>query len=208
MKKGLCEIICIADRSGSMETIRSSAIEAFNGFLQNQKNHPGEAILTYIQFDDQYEIVHLGKPIHSVEKLTSETFVPRGSTSLLDAIGKTIDNVGARLRDTMDAQRPERIIVTILTDGGENSSHVYTRSKVFEMIRHQREKYSWEFVFLAAGPDAFMEAQQLGIPQQFICAYAANDAVAHLAATNKMSSSVGSYRSGGSATINPTVNAS
>src|SRR3990172_5796443 len=82
MKKGLCEIVVVADRSGSMGAIREDAIGAFNAFLEDQQKHPGEAVLTYAQFDDMYEIVHSGKPLKDVPKLTGETYVPRGSTAL------------------------------------------------------------------------------------------------------------------------------
>jgi len=52
----------------------------------------------------------------------------------------------------------EKVIACILTDGSENASREFSRSKIKEMIEHQRDKYQWEFVFLAANQDAFAEA--------------------------------------------------
>ncbi|MFW9872522.1 MAG: hypothetical protein ACFFG0_05415, partial [Candidatus Thorarchaeota archaeon] len=145
-----CEIVCIIDRSGSMASIAKDAIGGFNTFLEEQKKVKGEATLTFIQFDTDYEIIHENKPLFDVPKLNESTFQPRGATALLDAVGKTIDSVGKRLSNMQENNRPEKVIVAILTDGEENSSKEYTLSKVREMITHQRDKYQWEFIFLAA----------------------------------------------------------
>jgi hypothetical protein len=201
MKKGLCEIICVVDRSGSMGSIREDAIGAFNTYLEGQQKSPAEILLTYAQFDDVYEVVHNGKAIKDVPKLTHETYVPRGSTALLDAVGKTIDTVGARLAATLDGERPERVLFVIITDGGENSSREYTRKQVFDKISHQRDTYKWEFVFLAAGQDAFDEAQAIGILKGQVHVYAAMNAGAHHAAVQKLSATTDSYTSGGSADL-------
>lgn len=201
MKKGLCEIIIVADRSGSMGSIRNDAIGSFNAFLEDQKKHPGEALLTYTQFDGEYEIVYSGKPIKDVQPLNEETFVPRGSTALLDAVGRTIDEVGKRLHNTPEDQRPERVLMVILTDGGENASHTFSREQIFDKIKHQRDIYKWEFVFLAAGQEAFAEAQAIGIVTANIVAYSAGDADQHVGAIRKMSNATYSYRSGGSASV-------
>jgi len=160
------EIICIIDRSGSMEAIADDAIGGFNTFLQQQKKVPGEANLTFIQFDTEYEVLHENKPLKDVPQLDNSTFEPRGCTALLDAVGKTIDNTGKRLSDIPEANRPDKVIVAILTDGQENSSKTYTLSEVNDMITKQQNIYSWEFIFLAANQDAFAEAEKLGICKQ------------------------------------------
>jgi len=165
MKKGLSEIVCIIDRSGSMEKIKHDAIGGFNTFVADQKRHPGEATMTYVQFDNQYEIVFEGKPLNEVQPIDASTFVPRGSTALLDAVGRTINNVGARLSNIPEDQRPESVIVVIITDGEENASQEMTRKMIKGMITHQQDKYGWQFIFLAANQDAFAEAGKLGIPQ-------------------------------------------
>ncbi len=159
----LSEIACIIDCSGSMQSIRSDAIGGFNAFLEEQKKHPGSARLTLILFDHEYERVHDAVDIKHVAPLSEATYTPRGTTALLDAIGRTIDDVGKRLAETTEEERPGTVIVAILTDGMENASSDYTRARVAEMIKHQQEKYGWEFVFLAANQDAIQEAQKLSI---------------------------------------------
>jgi hypothetical protein len=69
------------------------------------------------------------------------------------------------LADTPEAERPSTVIVSILTDGRENSSSDYTKTRVREMVERQQEKYSWEFIYLGANVDAFAEAGALGIPE-------------------------------------------
>ena len=60
----------------------------FNTFLREQKAQPGEAMLTLVQFDSQdpYEVLQDFRPIAEVPELTAETYVPRASTPLLDAL--------------------------------------------------------------------------------------------------------------------------
>lgn len=197
MKQGLVEIACVVDRSGSMSSMRDEAIGAFNTFLEEQKKHPGEALMTYTQFDNEYEIVHSGKPIKDVPALTTETYVPRGSTALLDAVGRTIDAVGTRLSGMADEERPEKVLFVVLTDGQENASKEYKLDDVKKKIDLQRDKYKWEFVFLAQGPAAFAGAINMGFAAKNVSAYAAGDAVAHRKAVRNLSSSTESYRSGG-----------
>jgi hypothetical protein len=116
MKEGLSEIVCIIDRSGSMGSIRDDAIGGFNTFLAEQKKLPGEATLTYIQFDTEYEVVHENAPLNDVPPIDETVYVPRGSTALLDAVGRTIDATGKRLANMPEEHRPETVIVAILEE--------------------------------------------------------------------------------------------
>jgi hypothetical protein len=146
-----------------METVRMDTIGGFNEFLKTQKAAPGEATFTLVQFDDQYEIVHDGINIKEVPELIAETFVPRGWTALLDAIGRTVNTTGARLAALSEDERPSKVIFLILTDGEENKSTEFTRAKINEMIKHQTEVYQWDFVFLGANQDAIKSGESMGI---------------------------------------------
>lgn len=163
MKENLTELVFILDRSGSMRSMENEAIGGFNAFLEEQKKLPGEAKLTLVLFDHEYCVLYNGRDIKSVEPLCDRTYIPRGTTALLDAIGRAVDDVGRRLHETPENERPSKILVSILTDGLENASKDYTKRKINEMITHQREKYSWEFMFLAANQDAIAEGMDLGI---------------------------------------------
>lgn len=156
-------IVAILDRSGSMQPLRQATITGFNEFLEGQKAAPGEAQLSLIQFDHQYEVNYLAKPIKDAAPLTMETYSPRGNTALLDAIGRAIIETGKTLAGLPEASRPEKVIIVIDTDGAENASTEFDHKKIGGMIHHQTDVYKWEFIFLGANQDAIMTAGQMGI---------------------------------------------
>lgn len=163
MKDNLTEIVFILDRSGSMMHLTADTIGGYNSMIEKQKQEPGEAKITTVLFDDNYEILHDAIDIQDVEPMTTAQYYARGCTALLDAVGKTINSVGARLNNTPEEERPSKVIVVITTDGYENSSHEFTRAQIKEMIEHQTTKYSWKFMFLGADIDAVAEAESIGI---------------------------------------------
>jgi hypothetical protein len=170
----LSDITIVLDRSGSMSSVAADTIGGFNRFVADQKAAPGEARLTLVQFDNIYEPVHRGVPIREVPDLTGETFVPRGGTALLDAIGRAIGETGSRLGAMAESDRPGKVFFVVLTDGEENSSREFTRDRINEMIARQRDVYSWQFVFLGANQDAISAAASIGIPTANSMTYAHN----------------------------------
>ena len=160
------ELVLIIDESGSMNSIKEDAIGGFNSFLDEQKNIDREANVTFALFDHRYRLVHNGKDIQQVEALTGASYQPSGMTALLDAIGRTVDRVGERLDALEASEKPENVIVFILTDGLENASSDYSRDRIREMIEHQESKYGWEFIYGGANQDAFTEAGGMGIKSE------------------------------------------
>jgi len=161
MKKDLSEIVIILDESGSMGSCKSDTIGGVNLFLDNQKRISGEAKVTLVKFSDYYKIINDSAPLDQVVHLDENNYNPSNTTALLDAVGKTINSIGKRLADIPESDRPEKVIFAIITDGYENASTEFTRSKVFKMVTHQREKYSWEFIFLGADIDAW--GKEIGV---------------------------------------------
>ena len=159
----LTDITIVLDRSGSMASVKDATIEAFNGFLHSQKTGDGDVQLSLVQFDDQYEPLLNAVPMAQVADLTPTTFEPRGSTALLDAIGRTIVETGQRLSQMPEPQRPGTVVFVIQTDGFENASHNFRIEQINSMIAEQRQQYSWEFIFLGANQDAIASASQYGI---------------------------------------------
>jgi uncharacterized protein YegL len=194
MKDNLTELVFILDRSGSMASMSHEAIGGFNAFLEAQKKVPGDAKLSLVLFDHEYTMVHNGKDIKTVEPLDDKTYTPRGTTALLDAIGRTVDDVGKRLHDTLEEDRPSKVLVAILTDGLENASHEYEKTKINSMISHQTDKYSWQFLFLAANQDAIAEGLSLGIQANNSMTYCADTAIGNQAAYATLSCAATMYR--------------
>jgi uncharacterized protein YegL len=162
MNSNLTEIIFLLDRSGSMGGLECDTIGGFNAFIESQRKLEGKTLVTGVLFDDQYEVLWNGAEAEIV-KLTAEEYYVRGCTALLDAVGKTILDVGYRLSKTKRDHRPGKVIFVITSDGFENASREFTYKKVRELIKHQQEKYNWEFIFLGANIDAEKEADSLGI---------------------------------------------
>lgn len=174
MNTGLTEIIFLLDRSGSMHGLESDTIGGFNSFLDSQRRL-GRTLITTVLFDDRYEILHSGIPAEGV-RLSEREYYTRGRTALLDAVGKTIIDVGVRLSNAPEYARPGKVIFVITTDGLENASREYTYGKVQEMIAHQRDKYSWEFIFMGANINVEQESRKLGIDRRYARAYTASPA--------------------------------
>ena len=174
MKKNLTEMVFLLDRSGSMSHLVSDTIGGFNSMIENQKKEDGEAYVTTVLFDGQYEILHDHIDINDVQSITDKEYYARGTTALLDALGRTINSVGNRLNNTPEDERPEKVIFVITTDGHENASSEFTKEQVKKMIEHQQSKYSWTFMFLGANMDAVSEATSLGINSNFARTYTAS----------------------------------
>lgn len=168
------DITIVLDRSGSMSSIAADTIGGFNRFLEDQKKAPGTANLILHQFDNVFETPIPTTAIGNVPALTIHTFAPRGSTALLDAIGRAITETGARLSGMAEDQRPAHVICVIITDGEENSSREFTLEKINEMIKLQQDAYKWEFVFLGANQDAIRAGTSMGIKGGNSMSYAAN----------------------------------
>lgn len=162
MNKQATEIIFLLDRSGSMAGLESDTIGGFNAFLKKQCEFEGETVLTTVLFDDRYEVLWNEIDANHV-KLTKKEYYVRGTTALLDSVGKTILDVGFRLSNASEVERPAKMIVVITTDGLENASREFTYDKIRELIRHQQDKYRWEFIFMGANMDAAKEAESIGI---------------------------------------------
>ena len=169
MRSDLTDITLVVDRSGSMQAVREDAQGGLNAFLEKQAGEPGEALLTLVQFDTDYEILHRGVPLAEAPSYQLE---PRGATALLDAVGRAIDETGARLAAMPEAERPGLVVFAVVTDGEENSSQELTLEQVRERIEHQQEKYAWQFTFLGAGPDTFADAAKMGIHADGVAVFA------------------------------------
>ena len=194
MKSDLSDLTIVVDRSGSMQSVRDDAQGGVNAFVADQAKVRGEAVLTLVQLDTEYEFVHKAVP---VEQVPPYELIPRGSTALLDAVGRAIAETGERLAKTPEADRPGLVAFVIVTDGQENSSREYRLDRVREMITHQRDKYGWQFTFLGADDSAFDQGAAMGLSAADVAKYAADKPdAAYRAATAKFGRSRAAARAG------------
>jgi Mg-chelatase subunit ChlD len=196
MKENYTHISVILDRSGSMESIREDVVGGFNAFLGEQKRTEGLATLSLVQFDTQnpYEVLHSFTLVQAVQPLIRETYVPRGGTPLLDAMGRGINDLEQSLGAMREADRPARVVMVFVTDGQENSSREFSREQVARMISAKQEVAGWQFVYLSADLDAVNDAiRQYGVRATQAMAFDKN-AQGSQAAFASVSANVASYR--------------
>ena len=186
------QIAVILDRSGSMGSVKESTIDNFNEFMESQRTVVRDADVRLIQFDDHYDLVY-STSLKDAPKLTLETFVPRGSTALHDAIGRTIDDLGVEFAARPDKLRPNKVVVLILTDGYENASKKYTQNQVADKIKHQQDVYKWQFVFMGATQDAVLTARNYNILAGHAIATNITDLWKYSTAVRTVSANIAAY---------------
>ena len=156
------EVVCVIDRSGSMQVVRDDAIGGFNQFLEDQQKLKGKVNISVTLFNTEVDFPYRSVKASKVEPLDVTSYVPSGCTALLDAVGKTINELDARIGKLDKKDKPDSIVLCIITDGLENSSKEFKKSVIKDMVE-KHEKEGWNIVFLGANMDAFSEAGQIGI---------------------------------------------
>ncbi len=157
------ELVFILDRSGSMSGLESDTIGGFNSMIEKQKQVKGKCWVTTVLFDSRSETLHDRVDLKEIRPMTERDYSVGGCTALLDALGGAIRHIAGIHRYARPEDVPEHTTFVIMTDGMENASHTYSGDEVRKMIEHEKEKYGWEFLFLAANIDAVETAGRIGI---------------------------------------------
>lgn len=147
MKNDYTHVAMVIDRSGSMKDSWTDVLGGYKQIVDDNKKEPGKCTFTVAVFDDSYELK------------TS----PRGWTALLDAVGKTINEVGDKLKKLDEKDRPAKILIYIISDGQENSSKEFKKSDIVKMIEEQESKYSWVFSYMGSTLESVNDAISFGI---------------------------------------------
>ena len=179
----LTHLYFLLDRSGSMATIKAETEAGFNAFIAEQRTAPGRCEVTLAQFDSDYEEVYAARPVTEVPPLR---LVPRGTTALLDSIGRLVTTAGERLAALPEQARPGTVIVGIMTDGHENASQEWTHSAVKALIQHQTEVYDWEFLYMGADQDAIEVGTGLGVAAARSVTYSRGSTAMAMSSTSAM----------------------
>lgn len=178
----LTHLYFLLDRSGSMHSIKGDTEGGFDAFVAEQRSQPGRCVVTLAQFDDHYEEVYRDRPVEDVPPLQLQ---PRGSTALLDSIGRLVGEAGARLAALPEEQRPGVVIVGIMTDGHENASRELTHAQVKAMIEQQTTDYGWQFLYMGADQDAIEVGSSIGVSAANSMTYSRGRVAAAMAATSR-----------------------
>ena len=174
-KNNITELVFILDASGSMGGLESDTIGGFNAMLEKQRKQEGVCYVSTVIFDNESKVIHDRVPLERVKPLTDADYTVGGCTALLDALGGAIHHIGNIHKYARPEDVPEHTMFIITTDGQENASRRYTSDKVKQMIEHEKEKYGWEFIFVAANIDAVETAARYGIDRSRAVNYHADE---------------------------------
>ena len=171
MKKNI-EIVVLLDKSGSMTSIWDSTIEGFNKFIIDQKEKTSDAKVSLIQFDHRYQVSYEFEGIQDVELLNKKLYIPEGTTALLDAMGRTIQNIHKQFSKQIDVPN---VIFVVITDGYENASTEYSQSTIKKLVKEMENNNNWQFIYLGANQDAITEGERIGFSNDRSMTFANND---------------------------------
>ena len=176
MNNNITELVFILDKSGSMSGLESDTIGGFNATIEKQKKLDGKVYVSTVLFSNDAKVIHDRVDIREIAPMTDRDYQVSGCTALMDALGGAIHHIANIHKYARPEDVPEHTIFIITTDGMENASHMYSAEKVRQMIRHEEEKYGWEFMFLAANIDAVETAERYGIRAERAANYAPTSA--------------------------------
>ena len=174
MKNNITELVFILDRSGSMSGLEKDTIGGFNSMIEKQRRQDGECYVSTVLFDNVSEVLHDRVKLSEVKPMTEDDYTVRGCTALIDAIGGAIHHIGNVHKYARPEDVPEHTLFVITTDGMENASRRYSSEQVKTMIKRQKEKYGWEFLFIGANIDAVETAARYGIDEDRAVNYMAD----------------------------------
>lgn len=189
----------LIDRSGSMCAIQTAAQDAINEFIIGQASAARQGgdkrSIRLATFDNTLEVVHTSRAAAECPKFRLE---PRGTTALLDSMGRTIHDFGVELAAMPAAERPATVIFAVMTDGLENASREYKYDQIAAIVRRQEAAYKWQFLYLGANQDAIKTARDLGIDADHSITYSATDR-----GTQSVADSMGGYVAAAAAGADP-----
>ena len=139
------------------------ATKALKNFSSELKKVNKEIRVSAISIGDGDEIKIVNQPLEKVKLPKFGTAnTSTGACSMLDKTSKMMDDIGVRLTNTPEEERPSKIIVTIVVFGRDNASKACTYERLREMIALQRDVYKWKFFLMT---DFSINMEKLGIAE-------------------------------------------
>ena len=160
MKTRIFNLIII-DESGSMQSIKTAAIDSVNETIQTirsaQKKHEDqEHFVSLVTFNDDVKTVYECVPVDKVAELTTETYQPDCCTALYDAMGISLNALRKKVAED------DKVLVTVVTDGYENASEEYSGKAIKALVDELKAK-GWVFAYIGANQDVEAVAATISI---------------------------------------------
>lgn len=156
--------LIILDESGSMDSIKRATISGFNEVVQTikgiEKQYPEQQhFISFVTFNGFGVKTHLDKqPVASLPEINVNTYQPASMTPLYDAIGLSV----LKLKIDLAGLKNVNVLVTILTDGEENSSKEFNGVQIKKIIDEQKS-FGWTFTYIGANQDVEKVAASISI---------------------------------------------
>ena len=163
MKDNLTQLLFAFDYALVPPGHGDEALKALKNFVAAIKKTNKELRVSAISFNAGEEIKIVNQPIDKVKlpKLGAGAKAG-GACSMLDKTSKLMDDIGMRLTNTPEEERPSQIILTIMVFGRDNASKSCTYERLRDMIAHQRDVYKWKFYLIT---DFSINMEKLGIAE-------------------------------------------
>lgn len=157
--------LILLDESGSMSSIWRQALdginETLNGIRKTQDEYPSQhQYVSIVTFEGNgvrgVKTLRDRIPVENIQNLKDDDYRPGGCTPLYDAMGLSLNYLQHCVRDE------DVVLVTIITDGYENSSNEYSGQAIKTLVEKLRGR-GWTFAYIGANQDAVEVAKGLNI---------------------------------------------